>query len=53
MDNSMSFFGEGLWGVIIFLIVAGVFNGTGFGFSGNRGVDQVTNEFLFNNFPKK
>lgn len=48
MDNSMSFFGEGLWGVIIFLIVAGVFNGNGI-FGGNRGVDQVTNEFLFNN----
>lgn len=47
MDNSTNFFGEGLWGVIIFLIVAGVF--TGNGIFGNRGTDQVTNDFLFNN----
>lgn len=50
MENSASnFFGEGLWGVIIFLIVAGVFNNGGFFGGNNRGVDQVTNEFLFNN----
>lgn len=48
MDNANTFFGEGLWGIIIFFIVAGMFNGNGI-FGGNRGVDQVTNEFLFNN----
>lgn len=47
-EGSNSLFGEGLFGIILFLIVAGVFNGGGF-FGGNRGVDQVTNEFLFNN----
>lgn len=48
MDNANTFFGEGLWSVIIFFIVAGMFSGNGF-FGGNRNVDQVTNEFLFNN----
>lgn len=48
-ESGTNFFGEGLWGVIIFLIVAGVFNGNGGLFGGNRNVDQVTNEFLFNN----
>lgn len=47
-EGTNSLFGEGLFGIILFLIVAGVFNGGGF-FGGNRGVDQVTNEFLFNN----
>lgn len=46
--NTESFFGEGIWSVIIFFIVAGMFSGNG-GLFGNRGVDQVTNEFLFNN----
>ena len=48
-EGSNSLFGEGLFGIILFLIVAGVFNGNGGLFGGNRNVDQVTNEFLFNN----
>lgn len=35
-----------LWWVLILFFLSG--NG-GFGFGGNRAVDQVTNEFLFNN----
>lgn len=44
-----SLWGEGLFGIILFFIVAGMFNGNGGLFGNNRGVDQVTNEFLFNN----
>lgn len=47
MDNgSSSLFGEGIFGIILFLIVAGAFNGNGFFGGGNN---QVTNDFLFNN----
>lgn len=48
-EGTHSLFGEGLFGIILFLIVAGVFNNGGLFGGNNRGVDQVTNEFLFNN----
>lgn len=48
-NNSNSLFGEGIFGIILFLIVAGAFNNGGFFGGNNRAVDQVTNEFLFNN----
>lgn len=47
-EGSNSLFGEGLFGIILFLIVAGVFTNGGL-FGNNRAADQVTNEFLFNN----
>ena len=37
-------FGEGIWGIIMLLIVAGLFSGNGFGWGGNRG--NVTNDTL-------
>ena len=37
-------FGEGIWGIIMLLIVAGLFSGNGFGWSGNRG--NVANDTL-------
>lgn len=38
-----------IFAIIIFFIVAGFLNGNGGLFGNNRNVDQVTNEFLFNN----
>ena len=37
-------FGEGIWGIIMLLIVAGLFSGNGFGWGGNRG--NVANDTL-------
>ena len=37
-------FGEGIWGIIMLLIVAGLFSGNGFGWGGNR--DNVANDTL-------
>lgn len=37
-------FGEGIWGIIMLLIVAGLFSGNGFGCGGNRG--NVANDTL-------
>lgn len=34
--NNDSFFGDGIWGIIMLLIIAGLFSGNGFGW-GNRG----------------
>lgn len=34
--NSDGFFGDGIWGIIMLLIIAGLFSGNGFGW-GNRG----------------
>ena len=36
--------GEGIWGIIMLLIVAGLFSGNGFGWGGNRG--NVANDTL-------
>lgn len=49
MNGNEGFWGEGMFGLILFLIVAGVFSGNGGIFGGNRATDQVTNDFLFNN----
>lgn len=35
-DNN-DFFGDGIWGIIMLLIVAGLFTGNGFGWGNNRG----------------
>lgn len=37
-------FGEGIWGIIMLLIVAGLFSGNGFGWGGNRG--NIANDTL-------
>lgn len=37
-------FGEGIWGIIMLLIVAGLFSGNGFGWGGNHG--NVANDTL-------
>lgn len=37
-------FGEGIWGIIMLLIVAGLFSNNGFGWGGNRG--NVANDTL-------
>lgn len=37
-------FGEGIWGIIMLLIVAGLFSNNGFGWDGNRG--NVANDTL-------
>ena len=37
-------FSEGIWGIIMLLIVAGLFSGNGFGWGGNRG--NVANDTL-------
>nr|DAH72021.1 MAG TPA: Protein of unknown function (DUF4087) [Caudoviricetes sp.] len=36
-DRDDGFFGDGIWGIIMLLIVAGLFTGNGFGWGGNRG----------------
>lgn len=41
-DRDDGFFGDGIWGIIMLLIVAGLFTGNGFGWGGNRGVAAET-----------
>lgn len=41
--NNDGFFGDGIWGIIMLLIIAGLFSGNGFGW-GNRG--NVANDTL-------
>lgn len=41
-DRDDGFFGDGIWGIIMLLIVAGLFTGNGFGWGGNRGVVAET-----------
>lgn len=36
-DRDNDFFGDGIWGIIMLLIIAGLFSGNGFGWGGNRG----------------
>ena len=36
-DRDGGLFGDGIWGIIMLLIVAGLFTGNGFGWGGNRG----------------
>ena len=43
--NSDGLFGDGIWGIIMLLIIAGLFSGNGFGF-GNRGNGVVANDTL-------
>lgn len=47
-DRNDGFFGDGIWGIIMLLIVAGIFTGGwgGFGGLGNRGVGVVANDTL-------
>lgn len=46
--NNDMFGGYGIFGIIIFLIVAGMFTGNGWGFGGNNARADITNEFLYN-----
>ena len=41
-DRDDGFFGDGIWGIIMLLIVAGLFTGNGFGWGGNRGIAAET-----------
>ena len=41
-DRDDGFFGDGIWGIIMLLIVAGLFTGNGFGWGGNRGIVAET-----------
>lgn len=43
--NNDGFFGDGIWGIIMLLIIAGLFSGNGFGW-GNRGNGVVANDTL-------
>lgn len=44
-DRNDGFFGDGIWGIIMLLIIAGLFSGNGFGW-GNRGNGVVANDSL-------
>lgn len=43
--NNDGFFGDGIWGIIMLLIIAGLFSGNGFGW-GNRGNGAIANDTL-------
>lgn len=43
--NNDGFFGDGIWGIIMLLIIAGLFSGNGFGW-GNRGNGVIANDSL-------
>lgn len=48
-DNSDDFFGDGIWGIIMLLIIAGLFSGDGFGSFGRNkgdGVSMIANDGL-------
>lgn len=46
-DRDNDFFGDGIWGIIMLLIIAGLFSGNGFGWGGNRGAaTMVANDGL-------
>lgn len=44
-DRNDGLFGDGIWGIIMLLIIAGLFSGNGFGW-GNRGNGVVANDSL-------
>ena len=44
-NRDEGFFGDGIWGIIMLLIIAGLFSGNGFGW-GNRGNGTVANDSL-------
>lgn len=44
-DRDDGFFGDGIWGIIMLLIIAGLFSGNGFGW-GNRGNGNIANDSL-------
>lgn len=49
-DND-GFFGDGIWGIIMLLIIAGLFSGNGFGW-GNRN-NGITEEYIANQFTQR
>lgn len=49
-DND-GFFGDGIWGIIMLLIIAGLFSGNGFGW-GNRD-KGITEEYIANQFTQR
>lgn len=48
--NNDGIFGDGIWGIIMLLIVAGLFTGNGFGFGNNSG---LTEEYIANQFTQR
>lgn len=50
MNNNTDFGINGIWGIIMLLIVAGLFSGGTFGFGGNAG---VTEEYIANQFTQR
>ena len=50
-DNDGFFGGEGIWGIIMLLIIAGLFSGNGFGW-GNRD-NGITEEYIANQFTQR
>lgn len=50
-DNDGFFGGEGIWGIIMLLIIAGLFSGNGFGW-GNRD-SGLTEEYIANQFTQR
>lgn len=50
-DNDGFFGGEGIWGIIMLLIIAGLFSGNGFGW-GNRD-KGITEEYIANQFTQR
>lgn len=50
-DNN-GFFGDGIWGIIMLLIIAGLFSGNGFGW-GNRGNTIANDTLLGEEFVKR
>lgn len=49
-DNN-GLFGDGVWGIIMLLIIAGLFSGNGFGFGGANGA--ITEEYIANQFTQR
>lgn len=51
-DRNDGFFGDGIWGIIMLLIIAGLFSGNGFGFGDNR-TNGLTEEYIANQFTQR
>lgn len=50
--NNDGFFGDGIWGIIMLLIIAGLFSGNGFGW-GNRGNNIANDTLIGDEFIKR
>jgi hypothetical protein len=49
--NNDGFFGDGIWGIIMLLIIAGLFSGNGF--FGNNRTNGLTEEYIANQFTQR